>query len=77
MDFSKYLKNCLHFREIFDKNVDILKKKWDVISPIRAKIKKNNKDIADTIRIIGGIDDGINYPGKKEYKNDCGSLLKK
>ena len=66
-----------NYREIFDKNVDILNKKWDATSPIRARINKSNKEIANTIKIIGGIDEGINYPGKKEYENYFGSLLKK
>ena len=75
---EKSKKFSSNYREIFDKNVDILKQKWDVIIfPILARIKKNNKEIADTIRIIVGIDEGINYPGKKEYEKDFGSLLKK
>ena len=49
----------------------------NVISPIQAKIKKSNKHIADIIKIIDGIDEGIDYPGKKEYKNDFDSSLKK
>ena len=78
MNFSKNLNNYLQIiKKIFDKNIDILKKKWNVITPIRAKIKKNNKDITDTIKIIGRIDDGISYAGKNEYKNDFGNLLKK
>ena len=72
---SKYYLQII--KKIFDKNIDILKKKWNVITPIRAKIKKNNKDITDTIKIIGRIDDGISYAGKNEYKNDLGNLLKK
>ena len=66
------------YKAIFDKNIDIIKKNWNAISSIRAQIDNKNKEIADEIKKLGEIDNGISYPGKNEYKKEIvGSFLKR
>ena len=76
--FTKSKNMSSNYKAIFDKNIDVMKKNWAVISSIKAKIKNKNKDIADEIKKVSEIDNGISYPSKNEFKKDIiGNLIKR